>query len=174
MRTTGCRIRRAARLLGILVAVWPRGNLISGLSAQASSSSTLARDSVLRRWRDLTSLIKGGSVQPRWMADGQSFWYVDSTPDRTVALRVDLRQNVVAPLLDVARVRRTMATALGHEPPYSGLPFTTFSFVEGERAIRFALESRDWILDRETYQVRVVPGLTASERARNEPQLVRR
>jgi dipeptidyl aminopeptidase/acylaminoacyl peptidase len=74
----------------------------------------------------------------------------------------------------VSRVRQALRAAIGHEPPYEGLPFNTMSFAGGERSVRFNLEGRDWILDRDTYTVKPAPAVSAPERARVEPQLVRR
>jgi hypothetical protein len=95
-------------------------------------------------------------------------------PDRTVILVVDPAANTVAPLFDVTRVRRGLAVALGYEPAYQGLPFSTFSFQDGEQSIRFAAENRDWVMDRASYRVSAAPTLTAAERERRSPAMVRR
>ncbi len=152
----------------------PAGALLVAVMTAPLAAQETKRDTLFRRLLDMPGMVKGGSVQARWMADSASFWYIDSAPDRTVALVVDPRANTVAPLLDVARVRQSLRTAIGHEPPYAGLPFANFSFANGEKSVRFSLEGRDWILDRDTYQVRAVPAVSAADRARVEPQLVRR
>jgi len=159
-------LRVVRRLVHVML---PAATLIRPALAQESR-----REALFRRLLDLPSLVKGGSVEPRWMADSASFWYVDSAPDRTVVQLVDPRKNTVTALLDVARTRQAIQGALGHEPPYRGLPFTTLNLTNGERSIRFTLEGRDWILDRETYAIKSAPSLTPSERARTEAQLVRR
>ncbi len=118
-------------------------------------------------------MVRGGSVTPGWLTDGSGFWYADSAPARTTIRRVDPRSNTVTALFDVARLRRALADALGHEPPYSGVPFSTFSFERGELGVRFSLEGRDWRLDLDTYRVTRVPARTATEIDRTTPRLVR-
>ena len=150
------------------------GALLVLASALPVAAQEAKRDSLFKRLLDFPSLLKGGAVQARWMADSSTFWYMDSTPHRAVVLAVDSKGNTVTPLLDVSRVRQALRAAIGHEPPYEGLPFNTMSFAGGERSVRFNLEGRDWILDRDTYTVKPAPAVSAPERARVEPQLVRR
>jgi dipeptidyl-peptidase-4 len=137
-------------------------------------ASPARRDSVYQRFLDLPSLAKGGTVQPRWMADSVRFWYVDSAPDRTVIQLVDPIAGRRAPLVDVGRARAAVGRALGHQPPYSGLPGSGFALVDQERGLRFSLEGRDWVLDLASYSVRSVPVPSAAERDRREPRLVER
>ncbi len=132
------------------------------------------RDSVYRRMLDLPSLIKGGVIQPRWMADSNSFWYADSTPDRTILVRVDPVRGTHEPLLDGSRARAAIARAIGHEPPYAGLPFSSFTWADRENTLRFSLEGKDWLLDRTTYEVSPTTTPLPAERDRTEPRLVRR
>ncbi len=109
-----------------------------------------------------------------WMADSSSFWYLDSMPDRTVVLRVDPQRNTIAPLVDVAKTRAAIAAAVGHPLPYQGLPFSGFTFTDGERAIQFSFGAREWILDRDSYRVRAAPVLTPLELDRVTPRLIHR
>src|SRR5262245_31629496 len=97
--------------------------LLLAANALVAQERAARRDAVYRAMVDFPSLVRGGSVQPNWMSDGR-FWYADSTPDRTVILVVDPARNTVAPLFDVAAVRRGLAAALGSEPGYQGLPFS--------------------------------------------------
>lgn len=97
-------------------------------------------DSVYRRLLAFSTLVKGGSITPNWMADRRSFWYVEGAPARTRFLRIDPTTGAATPLFDIPRLRTALASQLGHNPPYEGAPFETFSFVDQERAITFALE----------------------------------
>jgi len=155
--------RSLAGTLGLFIVAAP-------LTAQDPAAR---REAAYRRILDLPSLAKGGTVRASWMADSASFWYVDSTPDRTVAYRIDPRRNTREPLFDVARARQGVASALGHEPPYAGLPFSAFSLTSGERSARFTLEDREWQIDRATYAVTPARSLTPVERDRQTPRLVR-
>jgi dipeptidyl aminopeptidase/acylaminoacyl peptidase len=134
----------------------------------------LRGEALYRRLLDFPSLVKGGVIRPVWMADSTTFWYPDSGPDRTVVYRVDPRLNSKEPLFDLGRTRAAIATALGHEPPYSGLPFSTFTMSGGERAVRFTLEGRDWSMDRATYAVTPIAPPTPADRDRQTARLVRR
>src|SRR6185295_15592120 len=143
----------------------------------ATAQAPAARDSAARErafWQFLNygSLVKGGSVTPRWMADGSSFWYVQGGPDSTVAYRVEPATGAVTPLLDVPRTRRALAVALGHEPPYRGLPFADLSLVSDEKAVRFALEGREFLLALSDYSITPAPTQPAAERNRYVPQIV--
>ena len=73
----------------------PAGVLLAAVVTAALSAQETKRDTLFRRLLDMPTLVKGGSVQARWMADSASFWYIDSAPDRTVALVVDPRGNSV-------------------------------------------------------------------------------
>ncbi|MEO8449939.1 MAG: DPP IV N-terminal domain-containing protein [Gemmatimonadota bacterium] len=142
--------------------------------SRAQQAAPNHRDAVYRAVLEFPSLVKGGVVVPQWMADSSSFWYADSMPDRTVIYRVDARKNERTPLFDTPRLRRSLASALGHEPPYAGLPFSAFTFANAERSVRFSLEGRDWLLDRDSYQITPAAAVTAAERERTTAQLVRR
>ena len=84
------------------------------------------------------TVIKGGIIMPaNWMADGSSFWYAEGAPDNTVIFKVDPRANSKKPLFDTKRLRQSLEKLLGHEPPYQGLPFERFSFIDAERSINF-------------------------------------
>ena len=75
----------------------------------AASGQSATQDSVYRQMLGFRSLVKGGSVAPHWMEDGRSFWYLEGGPDSSVALRVDPAANRVDRMLDVDRVRQSVA-----------------------------------------------------------------
>jgi len=125
-------------------------------AASASAQSGTRRDSVYKAMLDFPSLIVGGRIDPHWMADRRSFWYVDTRGDSSVALKVDPTAGAATPLVDVGRARGGLRKALGYEPPRHGLPFTTFSLAPDERAILFELAGRRWRLDLGTYEARAL------------------
>ncbi len=140
--------------------------------AMAQSEAT-GRDSTFRRFLAMGTMVKGGAVQANWLADGNSFWYSEGGPATVVIHRVDARTGVRTPLFDVARLRSALAARLGREPPYQGIPFERFTLVDNEAAARFALEGREFRLDRATYSVTEVPAVSAAERERTTPRMVR-
>ena len=91
--------------------------------ALAQTPSKLGSDSLYNAYMNLTSLVRGGSVQAHWMQDGSSFWYAEGAPDSTILYKVDPEANTRAPLIDPERLREALAPLLGHEPPGRGLPF---------------------------------------------------
>jgi len=127
-----------------------------------------------RFWSFLSygTLVRGGTVAPHWMADGSSFWHAVGGPDSTVLVRVDPAKNETRPLLDLARARRAVASILGHEPAYRGLPFEEVSLSSGETTVRFTVEGRELSLDLASYAVSQLPSMTAAERARFVPQVI--
>jgi dipeptidyl aminopeptidase/acylaminoacyl peptidase len=131
--------------------------LVIGIST-CPLAAQLTRDSVYRRMRDFSSFVKSGSVVPHWMADGRSFWYVEGSPDRTAFKKVDPSTGAETAMFDSARLREAVTAVLGHRPPYDGVPFDLFEFVDGERSVRFGLEGQSFRLDLTSYRVTKDPG----------------
>ncbi|MGK2934707.1 MAG: DPP IV N-terminal domain-containing protein [Gemmatimonadaceae bacterium] len=92
------------------------------------------------------------------MADGSSFWYAEGAPANTVIWKVDPTRNTKAPLFDVDRLRRALAVALGHEPLSKGLPFSDFVFLDGETAVKFRVENKEFVLALGDYAITQSPG----------------
>src|SRR5215470_16956286 len=139
--------------------------------AAAQMPSFAEREAMYRLYLDVPSHVRGGSVEPHWLADGGSFWYAEGEPENTVIYRVDAERRV--PFFDAARLRRALAGVLGHEPPYAGLPFKDMTLSEGERAASFSIEGKRFRVQLESYEVSPE---SASEalRQRSQPQVVRK
>ena len=75
------------------------------------------------RYLEFASLVKGGTIEPHWMADGSSFWYAEGAPANIIIYKVDPNANTKTPLFDTRCLRQALTAALGHAPPYRGLPF---------------------------------------------------
>ena len=118
------------------------------------------------------SLVKGGTVAARWLADGQSFWYADGAPANTVIFRVDPVQGTREPLFDTGRLRAALAPVLGHTPPYDGLPFSEIILDEAAPAADFEVEGRRFRIDLDGYGITELPAPTPAEVARTTPQPV--
>ena len=141
-------------------------SLLLPFPATAQQSLDPERDAIYARYMEIPNLIRSGVVCPdvgplggascvvNWMADGQSFWFAEGEPDRTVIYRVDPANATIQPLFDTERLRESLTGALGHEPPYQGLPFATFAFADAtERWIRFTVAGRHFELDLDDYSV---------------------
>ncbi len=144
-------------------------------TAQAASALEAgSRQEMYERYLDFPSLIKGASARPHWLADGRGFWYAEGAPDRTVIFKVDPAANQKIPLFDVDRLRQALAPVLGHEPPYEGLPFESFTFADDERSARFVVEDREFELRLANYEIEALPAGSRTDQERLTPQLVRR
>ncbi len=134
---------------------------------RAQEAKQSEREAMYRRYLDFPSLVKGGRVEPHWMADGNSFWYAEGAPDNTVIWKVDPVGNTKEPLFDTARLRKVLTPLLEHEPPHRGLPFDTFTFEgEGEKAIKCTVEDKQFILQLDTYAITRAPAVSEQEKNR--------
>lgn len=138
----------------------------------AQEASQAEREAMYYRYLEFPSYVKGGSIQPHWMADGSSFWYAEGAPANTVIWKVDPVANTKTPLFDTARLRRALTPLLGHEPPYQALPFETFTFVDGEKAVKFTVEGKEFTLQLDTYTITRAPALSEGEESRFAPKAV--
>ena len=150
------------------------GRILTVPPVCAQESAQSEREAMYYRYLDFPSYVKGGSITPHWMADGSSFWYAEGSPASTVIYKVDPKANSKTSLFDTARLRQALTPLLGHEPPYQGLPLEEFTFVDGEKAVRFAVEGEEFILHLDTYIITRAPALSEEERnrlvlAKNEP-----
>lgn len=127
-----------------------------GILAQEAGDAE--RQAMYRRYAEFASSLRGGLVEAHWMADGSSFWYAEGVPSNTVIWKVDPQANTKAPLFDVGRLRRALAVALGHEPLPKGLPFSDFVFLDGETAVKFRVENKEFVLALGDYAITQSPG----------------
>ena len=141
---------------------------------RAQESEQSEREAMYRCYLEFASYVKGGSIEPHWMADGSSFWYGEGAPANTVIYKVDPNTNTKESLFDAARLRQALAPVLGHEPPYHGLPFDKFTFLDGEKAVKFTVEEKEFILQLDTYTITRAPALSEAEKSRLVPQIVQK
>ncbi len=136
----------------------------------AQNKAQSEREAMYSRYLEFPSYVKGGAIEPRWMADGSTFWYVEGAPANTVIYKVDPKANAKTPLCETARLRKALRPLLGHEPPYQGVPFNEFTFLDGEKAVKFTVESKEFILQLDTYATSQVPALSEEEKSRMVPR----
>src|SRR3989442_13651230 len=89
-------------------------------------------------------MVRGGAIEPHWLADGSSFWFAKGSPDAIVIYKVDPISGSKTALFYGNRLRASLSGVLGHEPPFRGLPFDRFTFEPGERAARFPVDGREF------------------------------
>ena len=54
-------------------------------SVNAQPKEQSSREAMYYRYLEFPSYVKGGTVQPHWMADGSSFWYAEGGPGSCTA-----------------------------------------------------------------------------------------
>ena len=144
-----------------------------GLNAQPNGQTD--REEMYRRYLEFPKYVKGGKVEAHWMADGNSFWYAEGAPANTVLWEVDPVANTKEPLFDTNRLRNVLESELGYRPPYEGVPFSLFRFIEAkEQAVRFTVEDQDFELGLDTYEIKRVPPESEADRRRRTPQVIRK
>ncbi len=140
--------------------------LVTGIAVlvpltHAAEATRSEREAMYYRYLEFPSYVKGGSIEPHWMADGSSFWYAEGAPENTVIWKVDPVANTKEPLFEAKRLRKSLAEILGHDPPDQGLPFVTFSFAGvGEMAFKFTVYNMYFILNIYTNTITRVPALS--------------
>ena len=78
------------------------GLVVIATPVRAQQAEQAEREAMYYRYLEFASYVKGGSVDPHWMADGSSFWYAEGAPANTVIYKVDPRANTKTPLFDGA------------------------------------------------------------------------
>ncbi len=134
-----------------------------------ASAEKSDREEMFQKYLEFPAAVKGGAIVPHWMADGNSFWFAEGAPDKTIIYKIDPLANSKQPLFDSDRLRSALAPLLGHDAPYQGLPFDSFNF-EGDKAIQFTVEGKTFRCDLESYAVTHVPPVSPDEAARFIPK----
>lgn len=145
--------------------------------ARAQDASADERQAMYLRYWGFAQQVVGGAVSPHWLSDGSRFWYAEGTPDSTTIFLVDPAADAVEPLFDTDGLREAVAQALGHRPPYDGLPFSEIEFEEEPSAdaagrVRFVVQDIELSIGLDDYSVRRT-GRSAEARERDKPRLVR-
>ena len=131
-------------------------SVLASISTQLFSQDVeqAEREAIYRKYLSFSSHVVGGRIEPHWMADGNSFWYVDGDQDNIVIWKVDPVSNTKAKMFRTDVLRVKLARLLGHQPPGNGLPFRSFRFTdEKERVVKFSVEGKDFQLELDTYQI---------------------
>ena len=162
------------RLSRALVVILFVGLVVIATPVLAQETPQSEREAMYYRYLEFASYVKGGNVDPHWMADGSNFWYAEGAPENTVIYQVDPQANTKVPLFDTPRLREALAPLLGHEPPGQGLPFEEFTFVDGEKTVRFTVEDQEFVLQLDTYAVSRASGRSDKERSEVTPRVVRK
>ncbi|MDX1393481.1 MAG: DPP IV N-terminal domain-containing protein [Gemmatimonadota bacterium] len=78
--------------------------------ARALQADPAERDSVYRAYLGFGDLVRGGRIDPNWLADGNRFWYTEDGPDGPGTYLVDPDGDPVVSSLDADRIGEITAT----------------------------------------------------------------
>jgi dipeptidyl aminopeptidase/acylaminoacyl peptidase len=165
-----------AKLLAAIVVLLISFCILPLACGQQSFPAELgARLTMYHSYAGISAMVKGGTVEAHWMLDGSSFWYAEGSPDHTVIYKYTPGSHDKVALFDTARLREALTPVLGHEVPYQGLPFDSFTFVDNEeKTAKFSVEGREFTVRLDTYAVAPVAPLSPKEKAFSTPQLVKK
>ena len=151
------------RARGHIIALIPIVGLLANAPfVDAQAAKQAERETMYRRYVEFSSKLRPPASDPHWMADGYSFWYAVGPRDSAIIYVVDPKANTTKPLFDVARLRQALTRILGHEPPYRGIPFdassgfASFTFLPGEKAVKFAVGQQEFVLQLDSYSIAVL------------------
>lgn len=96
-------------------------------------------------------------VQPNWVGKTNRFWYLKIGPTGKHFILVDAERNTQGPAFDQTRLAAGLSGASGKTYTASDLPFYTFTFGGGSKAIQFEVESTRWSCTLTNYDCKQTP-----------------
>jgi hypothetical protein len=144
------------------------------LGAQpASAQLSYARAEQLLTW-NTERLVSGDAVVPRWMKDGNRFWYRNKTTNGTEFVLIDPVANARRLLFDGWKLAQAMTVAADTAFDGNKLPFQTFEFTndgDNETEIEFNATKKRFVCNIASYKCTVgdtlpsdVPFVTSPDR----------
>lgn len=113
---------------------------------------------VFHKYLRFGSYLDGGQVTPRWMSDGDRFWYEVPEIEGGGYRLVDPSSGQISDLFDELRLREALSEVTGEPVKGEGLPFTKFDFSSSEsNLVTFTLDSARYELDLADYSIREAP-----------------
>ena len=146
------RYARIAVLAGLVVA--PLG------AAPLFAQGTIADYQRAMGLRDKYQGVALGVAEPAtWIEKTSRFWYRRTVKGGNEFVVVDAATQQKTPAFDHEKLAAALTTALTPEKAYTAvtLPFTTFNFVDGERAIEITVTNVAWRCTLDDYRCRTDP-----------------
>jgi dipeptidyl aminopeptidase/acylaminoacyl peptidase len=113
------------------------------------------------------ALVDGSMGQPNWLA-GDRFWYRVLNARGSEFILVDPARKTRVPAFDHARLASALAAATGKPVEATRLPFRSFTFAPGEKAISFITSGKTWQYDLASGQISPATAPAESPNAENE------
>ncbi len=118
---------------------------LAGVSQLASRTTAQGQDvkAAYDRAESLTRRVGGLALNvpenPNWIENSPKVWYRKSVKGGNEFVMVDAAAKTKAPAFDHAKLAAAIGTAANQKYTAVELPFTTFTFVDNQRAIEFTL-----------------------------------
>jgi dipeptidyl aminopeptidase/acylaminoacyl peptidase len=115
--------------------------LVAAADAQTTRADYERAAGLRARYESLVTNVPDAAT---WIGDTHRFWYRRSVSGGHEFVVVEATTGEKRPAFDHARLATTLSRAASGEWKATTLPFNTFRFVDGERAIEFQYEQARW------------------------------
>ena len=92
----------------------------------------------------MRKLVFSGELTPHWIEKTNRFWYRRVGLMETSFVLVDAEKNTSAPAFDHTQLAAALSKPAKKEFKPTELPFDSFEFTDGGKAIRFRLDEKQW------------------------------
>jgi dipeptidyl aminopeptidase/acylaminoacyl peptidase len=97
------------------------------------------------------ALVYKANISPNWLAGGSAFWYRNEVRGTRKFVFVDGELGLRRAAFDHGRMAAALSQAAGQKYDAKHLPFSSITFAEENRLIRFRIGSQWWQCDTLTY-----------------------
>jgi dienelactone hydrolase len=126
---------------------------LTAISVAGQITSAAYERAVATRAR-LQNLVLNVAGPVTWLPDSVRFWYRKSVPGGHEFVMVDAEALTRKPVFNHERLAAAVSQALGGKYTPVTLPFSTFTFAGGQRAIEFEAKDSNWRCDVQEYRCR--------------------
>ena len=119
-------------------------NATNGAAAPAVTAQDYARAERFLSWNRDRYLING-DIQQHWIGATDRFWYQRTNEEGAKEfVVVNAADGARHPAFDQARIAAALSKLTGKPIEPGALPFSSFEYIGGERAIQFGIEDAQW------------------------------
>jgi len=141
----------------------------TSLSSAQVSDTTTAK-SRYESYLKFHMLVQDLYLVPHWYTDGDRFWFATGSPENTQIFLVDPKKNTKIAFFDAERLRNALKPFLSQEFKNKGIPFSDFSFVNGNDSVQFEIEEKKFKLSLKDYKI--LPVKADSRNRESKPKLL--
>ncbi len=100
------------------------------------------------------SLVYHSEAQPRWIGEGDRFWYLSHTREGDVFMLVDPATGARRPAFDHSRMAAALSSRLDSVYTAGALPFEEIDLSDPADSVRFEVDGKGWSCALATYDCR--------------------